>query len=104
MLSLFNRFIITHLRLLNKYDLLCLAYKIKILIVQFCFKTYKLLYGTCIVVWFLQILSPFSLTFVIQPFIEYGPGRIVPSVVIFLMLVSASLAVGYYSKVKYERI
>ena len=96
--------IITYIIYIFMFSLISGLYSASCVSLSFCFKTYKLLYGTCIVVWFLQILSPFSLTFVIQPFIEYGPGRIIPSVVIFLMLVSASLAVGYYSKVKYERI
>ena len=71
---------------------------------SFCFRTYKLLYGVCIIIWFWQILSPYSLTFIIQPFIEYGFERIIPAAAVLILTVIVAVAVGHYSKVKYERI
>lgn len=69
---------------------------------SFCLKSYKTLYSVCMIFWLLQILSPYSLTYVMQPFIEYGLEWIIPAVGIFAVLVGVSLVVGYWSKVRHE--
>lgn len=50
---------------------------------SFCIKSQKILYSICFAVWFLQIISPYSITYAIQPFIEYGMREIVPALIIF---------------------
>lgn len=72
--------------------------------VSFIVKDYKLLYGICVVVWFLQILSPFSITYAMQPFIEYGLNKIIPAMIILLGVILVTVILGYYMKVKHERI
>ncbi len=96
--------VITYIIYIFNFSVISGLYSIVCVSLSFCFRTYKLLYGVCIIIWFWQILSPYSLTFIIQPFIEYGFERIIPAAAVLILIVIVAVAVGYYSKVKYERI
>ena len=47
--------------------------------------SYKLAYPICFFLWFGQIVSPYSITYAIQPFIEYGPEYFLPALLIFFV-------------------
>lgn len=62
---------------------------------------YKLVYPLAFIIWAVQIVSPFSITFAMQPFIEYGLDYIIPAIIIFftsviiIMLLSIKQKVGF---------
>lgn len=71
---------------------------------SFCFKSYKALYSACFVIWFGQIISPYSITYAIQPFIEYDFPYVIPAVCIFIFISMIALIAGYINKVRYEEL
>lgn len=96
--------VITYLIYIFAFSFIAGVYSVFCVSLSFVIGSYKMLYGACVVIWFLQILSPFSITYAIQPFIEYGLDKIIPAILILLALVLLSVIVGLYAKVKYERI
>lgn len=71
---------------------------------SFCFKSYRVLYSTCFAIWFGQIISPYSITYAIQPFIEYDFSYIIPGVCIYVVIAIIVLITGYIYKVRYEEL
>lgn len=53
-------------------------------------------------IWFYQIGSYNSIAFVLQPYIEFGLERIIPSVIFFLMTCFVPIILGYIKMVKYD--
>lgn len=72
--------------------------------ISFLIPNNKIAYPAAFFLWIIQIISPYSLTYIIQPFIEYGLNYIVPALVIFLMIVISILILSYRYKVKYDEI
>lgn len=64
----------------------------------------KIAYPVVFFIWIVQIISPYSLTYAIQPFIEYGPEYFVPALVTFIIIVIGIAAISYRYKVKYDEI
>lgn len=70
--------------------------------ISFLIPNNKIAYPAAFLLWVVQIISPYSLTFIIQPFIEYGLDYIIPALAIFLVIVICVLIVSYRYKVKYD--
>lgn len=64
----------------------------------------KIAYPSAFLLWTVQIISPYSLTYVVQPFIEYGLNYTVPAIVIFVAVVMCILIISYRYKVRYDEI
>lgn len=62
------------------------------------------LYTISFGVWFYQIGAHNSITFLLQPFIEYGWNRILPAIIFFLLISSLFFILGYIKKVYYENL
>lgn len=58
------------------------------------FPQYKLAYPIALLIWYGQIILPNSLTYVFQPFIEYGFKQIIPASILF---VTICLAVSIFA-------
>ena len=65
---------------------------------------HKLAYAIVFFVWIIQIISKYSLTYAMQPFIEYGPSCFIPAILIFLCIVLAGMVGSYVYKVKCDEI
>ena len=63
---------------------------------SYAFPNSIILYSTGLGLWFLQISSPYSITYVMQPFIEYGLDYMIPSLLIFLFISLIYFILGYY--------
>jgi hypothetical protein len=68
------------------------------------FNNYKIAYPLVFFIWFAQVISPFSLTYAIQPFIEYGPNYFVPAIAIYTVICSACMIMAIIKKVRYDEI
>lgn len=64
----------------------------------------KIAYPLAFFIWIVQIISPYSLTYAMQPFIEYGPEYFLPALAIFVIVVIGIVVVSYRYKVKYDEI
>lgn len=54
--------------------------------------------------WFVQIISPYSITYAMQPFIEYGPNYFVPALIINCILVVGVYVVSFVYMEKKDEI
>ncbi|MEG0409182.1 MAG: hypothetical protein RR623_09945, partial [Bacilli bacterium] len=45
--------------------------------------------------WYLMIIGKYSITYLIQPFIEYGGSYMIPSFLIFVCVVTTPIIIGY---------
>ena len=66
---------------------------------SFCIKDMKYLYATSFLIWLLLIMLPWSITYVLQPFIEYGLKEIVIALMIFVMILGICIYLAYREKV-----
>lgn len=64
----------------------------------------KMLYGVCFIIWFAQIIQNYSITYAMQPFIEYDLDYIIPALLILLGVTMGCILVGYIKKVKVDNI
>jgi hypothetical protein len=64
------------------------------------FPKYKVTYPIVFFIWIIQIAMPYSLTYAMQPFIEYGLDYIIPALLIFLIIVLIVSVSGFIFKVK----
>lgn len=71
---------------------------------SFVMKQYKYLYLLCFLLWYLQIIAPNSLTYVIQPFIEYDIDYILPAAVVFLVIWWGIVIFSYRYRVRKDEI
>lgn len=62
--------------------------------------SYKLAYTICFFLWFGQIVSPYSITYAIQPFIEYGPEYFLPALLIFFVIAFAIVVFSRWHEVR----
>lgn len=70
----------------------------------FVMKQYKYLYLLCFLLWYLQIIAPNSLTYMIQPFIEYDIDYILPTAVVFLIIWWGTVIFSYQYRVRKDEI
>ena len=71
---------------------------------SYIFKEYRMLYFISFIIWFFFILSKYSITYAIQPFIEYGLNRIIPAIVSWIMVSVCITIICYNIKVKKDEI
>lgn len=72
--------------------------------ISFVIPNYKIAYPLVFFIWIVQIIAPFSLTYAMQPFIEYDLNYIIPSVLIYAFIVAAVGVVSYNFKVRCDEI
>ncbi len=68
------------------------------------FSKYKHVYSIAFFIWIIQIILPNSLTYLIQPFIEYGFDRIIPASILFSSIVIILFVSSWFYKVKFDEI
>jgi len=61
----------------------------------FIFKEYKKTYAVSFFVWLILVICPYSITYLYQPFIEYGTNYLIKISVILITLVVMSVIVGF---------
>lgn len=86
------------------YSLIAGIYGIVCTGVSFLFPNNKIAYAIVFFVWIAQIISPYSLTYAMQPFIEYGPEYFIPALLIFVAIAIGIYVVSYRYKVKSDEI
>lgn len=86
------------------YSLIAGGYGIACTGVSFLFPNNKIAYAIVFFLWIVQIISPYSLTYAMQPFIEYGPEYFIPALVIFVAFVVGIYGASYRYKVKFDEI
>lgn len=64
----------------------------------------KIAYPVAFFIWFVQILLPCSLVYVMQPFIEYGFDYTIPALGLFIIIVITMVIITYRKKVKCDEI
>ena len=72
--------------------------------ISFLFPNNKIAYALVFFLWIVQIISPYSLTYAMQPFIEYGPEYFIPALLIFVGMVVGVYSIAYIYKVKFDEI
>lgn len=72
--------------------------------VSFIIPDNRIAYPVVFFAWILQIISPYSLTYLTQPFIEYGPEYFLPALLIFVVIIAVAWNIAYISKVKKDEI
>ena len=70
--------------------------------IAFIFKEYKKTYAISFFVWIVLVICPYSITYLYQPFIEYGTKYIIMAFVILLSIVVASVTVAFMKENKDE--
>ena len=86
------------------YSLIAGIYGVVCTGVSFLFPNSKIAYAIVFFVWIAQIISPYSLTYAMQPFIEYGPEYFIPAILIFVALAIVVYVISYGYKVKSDEI
>lgn len=71
-------------------------YSVFIAAVSFIFRDRKWVYTITFFIWIMLILSPFSLTYLMQPYIEYGIAYMVKALLVFLTITLSTIIVSYY--------
>lgn len=66
------------------------------------FKEYKKTYAVSFFVWIILVICPYSITYLYQPFIEYGAKYIMAAITIFFVIVAASIIVAFVKEKKDE--
>lgn len=72
--------------------------------ISFLFPDYKIAYAVTFIVWIVQIIYHYSLTYAMQPFIEYGPEYFIPSLAIYAFIVVVVIVMASRYKVKYDEL
>lgn len=72
--------------------------------ISFLIPQYKIAYPVAFLVWMGQVIAPYSITFAIQPFIEYGPEYFIPAIMIFLAILLCTMIIAIKYKVGYDEI
>lgn len=80
-------------------DLLATAFSLVCYVLSLMFVNYYVVYTVAFVIWFAQIISKYSTTYLMQPLIEYGLKYQVPSAVIFVAISGAIIGFGYWRMV-----
>lgn len=70
----------------------------------FLFPGKKFVYPIAFFIWIKQINAEYSLTYAMQPFIEYGPEYFIPALLFFLCTVFVVFILAYLKKVKRDEI
>ncbi|AMV59941.1 Hypothetical protein ADU71_0262 [Pediococcus damnosus] len=68
--------------------------------IVFMFPNYYIAYPFAFLLWIVQIMSPYSSTYFMQPFIEYGLRFIIPAIIIYLSSSLIVIGIGYFRQVK----
>lgn len=63
-------------------------------------KQYRYLYVISFLIWYIQIIAPKSLTYVMQPFIEYDWQYVLPAIAIFVVIWWIVVCCGYFYRMK----
>ena len=63
-------------------------------------KQYRYLYVIAFLIWYIQIIAPKSLTYVMQPFIEYDWQYVLPAIAIFVVIWWIVVCCGYFYRMK----
>lgn len=71
---------------------------------SFLFTKYKYVYSIAFFIWIIQIILPNSLTYLMQPFIEYGFDKIIPASSFFIFIVIVLFLSAWFYKVKFDEI
>lgn len=79
--------------------LLATAFSLVCYVLSLMFVNYYVVYTVAFVIWFAQIISKYSTTYLMQPLIEYGLKYQVPSAVIFVAISGAIIGFGYWRMV-----
>lgn len=67
------------------------------------FPSYIIAYPICFFVWYLQITSRNSITYAIQPFIEYGPERYIPALLRFFAIILMIVLICRWREVRCDK-
>ena len=86
------------------YSLIAGIYGIVCTGISFLFPNSKIAYAIVFFVWIAQIISPYSLTYAMQPFIEYGPEYFIPALLIFGVIAIGVYVISFRYKVKSDEI
>lgn len=65
------------------------------------FTNYYAVYTIAFVIWFAQIISKYSITYLIQPLIEYGLSYQVPAALIFVAISGLIIGFGYWRTMRH---
>lgn len=65
---------------------------------------YRYLYLASFLIWYLQIIAPCSLDYVMQPFIEYDIEYMIPAILVFMMIWCSVVLIGYVYRMKKDEL
>lgn len=68
--------------------------------IVFMFPNYYIAYPFAFLLWIIQVMSPYSSTYFMQPFIEYGLRSIIPAAIVYLSSSLIVIGIGYFRQVR----
>ncbi|MCO7128262.1 hypothetical protein NIE88_21265 [Sporolactobacillus shoreicorticis] len=93
-LSLVHPYIVYTLYILF-FSLITGLYSMFITAISFVFHEKKWVYSIAFFIWIMLILSPYSLTYLMQPFIEYGMSYMIKALLVFLFITLITTVLSY---------
>lgn len=95
---------VTYMIYLLVFSILAGCYGVMCLALSLLLPNYKYVYPIAFLIWIIQIMSPYSLSYLMQPFIEYGFKEIIPASIIFFAIIAIFFLSAWRYKVKYDEI
>lgn len=95
---------ITYIIYIVAFSFLAGGYGVMCSALSLLFPSYKYVYPMAFFIWIIQIMSPYSLTYIMQPFIEYGWKEIILAGIIFLIIIAIFIFSAWQYKVKYDEV
>lgn len=95
---------LSYLLCMAAYSLIAGAGGILCYAVCLLFPSYKLAYPICFFLWFLQIASRYSITYAIQPYIEYGPEKFLIALLRYFAIALIIILICRWREVKCDKI
>lgn len=71
---------------------------------SFIFTQYRYLYLASFLLWYMQIIAPNSLTYVMQPFIEYDLPYMLPALGVFAVICVVAVSAGYVYRMRKDEL
>lgn len=98
----YNHTVLTMLMVTVATVLLATVFAFVCYVLSLMFANYYVVYTVAFVVWFAQIISKYSTTYLMQPLIEYGLNYQIPSALIFIATSGAIIGLGYWRMVMWH--
>lgn len=86
------------------FSLICGFVGVSAISIAFISKNNFITYPVVFFIWFLQIVSEYSITYTIQPFIEYGLKYLLIGFGVCILITVLSLIVLYYARIRKDEI